>query len=255
MEHYRDLFQSAPSHAAGRNATIKAGSTGGIGFNPLPATRPGETSGLVLDRQRLPVSIRSQPRGREKHVRDPARHRRTNVSIRSQPRGREKPPMGDCQPGHHVSIRSQPRGREKRLAAGCLSLAIEFQSAPSHAAGRNMCPGAIGRGGSVSIRSQPRGREKPQREASHQTANPVSIRSQPRGREKPLRQAVQGSIQVSIRSQPRGREKLGDGRDQPVGGMFQSAPSHAAGRNWLAVTSCCKPSRGADFAYPPPRDD
>ncbi len=70
------LFQSSPSPKAGSYMLILSGWSMFLGFNPLPARRPGATIAVGTKITSFHVSILSQPEGRElqrsKHYLSPA---------------------------------------------------------------------------------------------------------------------------------------------------------------------------------------
>ncbi len=115
------LFQSSPSPKAGSYLLVSCCVCGVQSFNPLPARRPGATPAGESVSRRQPVSILSQPEGRELREWGGKSH----VIIR-------------------VSILSQPEGRELLLVSCCVCGVDKFQSSPSPKAGsyyHAMCEG------------------------------------------------------------------------------------------------------------------
>ncbi len=225
------LFQSSPSPKAGSYNQHLAPAYRRLGFNPLPARRPGATAPLAQIPPDAEVSILSQPEGREL-LREAA-----DVLVDEWFQSSPSPKAGSyglvrlCCITYIVSILSQPEGRElptlfEGLVTGlvfqsspspkagsyvtCFTLCLlllRFQSSPSPKAGSYQKSGA---GRSNCIRFNPLPARRPgATRIGHESVcdDYVSILSQPEGRELHLSGKWAGAgYGVSILSQPEGRE-------------------------------------------------
>jgi len=155
-------FQSAPGFSAGRNLGAPTDLMSALGFNPLPAFRPGETFRRGFPRQLISVFQSAPGFSAGRNCRHQTFCERCKVSIRSRLFGREKRDRaGKGSVRLEVSIRSRLFGREKQRLRGYSSTSSMFQSAPGFSAGRNADFGGPDLAGfHVSIRSRLFGREK-----------------------------------------------------------------------------------------------
>ena len=200
-------------------------------FNPLPARRPGATNTTRKYAKTAPVSILSQPEGREL----PDFPAFTNlggwVSILSQPEGRELPK-------HFLKIRLLPafQSSPSPKAGSYLSSFCHpwvrkgFNPLPARRPGATACIPRASRVALVSILSQPEGRE----------LQPLNIiptygivfQSSPSPKAGSYwfsRILYLLTESVSILSQPEGRELLDTGIVKTAFNRFQSSPSPKAG--------------------------
>ena len=112
-----------------------------IGFNPLPAFRPGDTAFLFASRSRAGVSIRSRLFGRE--IRESLPPGNLIMAFQSAPgfsAGRYLRWRVIRQHPVRVSIRSRLFGREIPAGSVVAELMTRFQSAPGFSAGRYAAP-------------------------------------------------------------------------------------------------------------------
>ena len=153
------------------------------GFNPRPASRPGDWDGGGWRTLTATVSIRARPRGRAIGI--PAVHGRCAASFQSAP-GLEAGRLGSLgnRPRRLTQFQSAPGLEAGRLSPHPLPAPVEhlFQSAPGLEAGRL---GGRARGASRWACFNPRPASRPGDCADSQapsTNRPVSIRARPRGR-------------------------------------------------------------------------
>ncbi len=200
-------FQSSPSPKAGSYLTDTSLPASTSGFNPLPARRPGATKTPAKPLFLSPVSILSQPEGRELQGR--AEHRLSPMRFQSSP---------------------SPKAGSYLLSGFCLLRCARFNPLPARRPGATTVPGMLSKDIEVSILSQPEGRELLMATQVILSTGQFQSSPSPKAGSYGYPSHVPDTpASVSILSQPEGRELLYSCSTKRKGTSFQSSPSPKAG--------------------------